>query len=94
MQRHIVVICNEDNHTNEVTGITKVTPALTGQLAVKIPGYFDNVLHAKVKGRGEKREYIWETVPNGLYTARTRMQGIEPEIAQDFSLLIKDSDAQ
>tara|TARA_R110000824_G_scaffold8204_7_gene37129 strand:+ start:169 stop:906 length:738 start_codon:yes stop_codon:yes gene_type:complete len=94
MQRHIVVICHEANHTNEVTGITKVTPALTGQLAVKIPGYFDNVLHAKVKGRGEKREYIWETVPNGLYTARTRMQGIEPEIAQDFSLLIKDSDAQ
>jgi len=28
-----------------------------------------------------------------LYTARTRMQGIEPEIAQDFSLLIKDSNA-
>lgn len=91
LDRHIVVICHEANHTNDVTGITKVTPALTGQLASKIPGYFDNVLHAKVKGRGEKREYIWETVPNGLYIARTRTQGLDTEIPQDFSLLIKEA---
>lgn len=90
MNRHIVVICHEDNHTNDVTGITKVTPALTGKLATKIPGYFDNVLHAKVKGKGDKREYIWETVPSGLYTARTRTQGIDPEIPQDFNLLMKN----
>ena len=90
MRKNIIVICHESTHQNDVTGVVKITPAMTGQLAVRLPGYFDEVLHCGVKGRGDKAEYIWETRPTGLAVARTRNPSLSPVIPQDFAGLLPE----
>ena len=86
--KNIIMICHESTHQNEVTGVIKITPALTGQLALRLPGYFDEVLHAKVKGKGDKTGYLWETRPNGLAIARTRRLDLQPEIEQNLETIL------
>ena len=88
MQKNIVVICHEDTKENETTGIVKIVPSLTGKLAGIIPSYFDYVLHAVVKGKGDKASYIWQTRPSGVYTARVRNPNLDPEMPQNFDLLL------
>jgi len=88
MQKNLVIICHEDSKENETTGIVKIVPSLTGKLAGIIPSYFDYVLHATVKGRGDKASYIWQTRPSGVYTARVRNPNLDPEMPQDFDTLL------
>ena len=88
MQKNLVIICHEDSKENETTGIVKIVPSLTGKLAGIIPSYFDYVLHATVKGRGDKASYIWQTRPSGVYTARVRNPNLDPEMPQEFDTLL------
>jgi len=88
MQKNLVVICHEDSKENETTGIVKIVPSLTGKLAGIIPSYFDYVLHATVKGRGDKTSYLWHTRPSGVYIARVRNPALDAEMPQNFDLLL------
>mgnify|MGYP003133049296 FL=1 len=88
MQKNLIIVCHEDSKENETTGIVKIVPSLTGKLAGIIPSYFDYVLHAVVKGKGDKASYIWQTRPSGVYTARVRNPNLEAEMPQNFDTLL------
>lgn len=91
---NIVVIGHLQVVRDEETGsIIDIQPLLTGQLAVKVPGYFDEVYCAFTRVKEGKTEYYLRTAPRGLYKARSRISGVEhrlpDEIPNDFSALTK-----
>jgi len=94
MDCNVVVLAHLELVKDEESGaIVKAQPLLTGQLSVKLPGYFDEVYYAfsaLVKG-----EPTWclQTVPKNLYKARSRISGkarILPDaIPNDYAVLSK-----
>lgn len=82
---NVVYLAHEKAYANEVTGIEKGVPALTGQLGDTIPRFFQEILHARATGGGNNRKYLWETQPAGKFVARTTYTSFEPTIPQDFS---------
>ena len=55
--------------------IVSIDPLLTGQLAQKLPGYFDEVYTAFTKMQQGKEQYIIRTTSWGHYKARSRISG-------------------
>lgn len=88
LNMNLIFIAHERAYASEVTGIEKGVPALTGQLGDIIPRYFDEIWHATVKGRGDQREYLWETAPTGKYIARSRL-GLDSVVPQNFESVLK-----
>lgn len=91
---NIVVIGHLQIVRDEETGaIIDIQPLLTGQLAVKVPGYFDEVYCAFTKVKEGKTEYYLRTAPKGLYKARSRISGVEhkllDEIPNNFAAIQK-----
>ncbi len=78
---------------NETGAVIDIAPLLTGQLSVKIPGYFDEVYIATTKRKLDKTEYLLQTVPVGLKKARSALSGkkhILPDfIPNDYNEVIK-----
>lgn len=68
-------------------------PLLTGQLSIKIPGLFDEVYYATTKTSNKGTEFFLQTVPKGVFTARSRISGkarILPDfVPNDFNEIIR-----
>lgn len=91
---NIVVISHLTIERDEETGsIISVNPLLTGQLAIKVPGYFDEVYYASTRRVGQKTEWVMQTIPVGFYKARSRVSGKErllPDyIPNDYNEIVK-----
>lgn len=86
LNKNLILNCHEAaNIKDEVTGMSSAGPALQKALATNLPRYFDEILYAKAKGKGDDRKYIWCTQSTGMFIARTRHE-IPAEVEQDFSL--------
>lgn len=75
---HLTVI--RDENTGAILG---VEPMLTGQLSVKIPGYFDEVYYHTTKREGGDTKWLIQTVPVGWNKARSRLSG-KQRLLPDF----------
>jgi len=75
---NIVVIAHLEIKTDAKTGaIIGIEPLLTGQLAIRVPGYFEEVYCAFTKPKqGGGTEWYLRTIPMGMYKARSTMSGI------------------
>jgi len=98
----IIVICHLEIKTDQKSGATlAIQPLLGGQLAIKIPGYFEEVYLANSRtittGKDTKTpkkttQYYLKTVPQGLFEARSTFSGKEnllpEEIPNDYPTLL------
>ena len=76
IKANIVLIGHWKVDTDSKTGaILSIDPMLTGQLSVKVPGYFDEVYAAATKTGQSGTKYVLRTVPRGLYKARSTVSG-------------------
>lgn len=84
---HLNIERDEDSGT-----IVKVQPMLTGQLAIKIPGYFDEVYYHTTKREGGETKFLMQTVPIGWNHGRSRLSGKQrllPDVIEnDYSVLM------
>jgi hypothetical protein len=82
---------NIDNKTGNILG---AEPLLTGDLAKKVPGYFDEVYAAVVKPVAGKEEFILRLVSRSYYKARSRLCGMEgllpKEIPNNYNTLMSE----
>ena len=75
---NVILIGHWKTSTDAKTGnIISVDPLLTGDLAEKVPGYFDEVYSATTRQKGGKEEFILRTITRGYYKARSRISGLE-----------------
>jgi len=75
---NIVLIAHMELDKDEETGaILSAHPMLTGQLAIKMPGYFDEVYYTSTRKEGDKVKWMVQTVPIGVKMARSRLSGKE-----------------
>lgn len=78
MNCNIVVLSHMDVVKDDETGaILEVKPLMTGQLAIRMPGYFDEVYYTAVRKEGDKVKYMVQTISIGLKNARSRLSGKE-----------------
>lgn len=72
--------------------LLSIDPMLTGQLSVKVPGYFDEVYAAATKTGQSGTQFILRTVPRGLYKARSTISGpyrlLPEEIPNNYFSLV------
>ena len=75
---NLVIIAHVELDKDEETGaILGAHPMLTGQLAIRMPGYFDEVYYTSVRKEGDKVKWLVQTVPIGVKMARSRLSGKE-----------------
>lgn len=91
---NLIVIAHLDIKTDAETGaIIGIEPLLTGQLAVRIPGYFEEVYCAFTRTVGDKTTWYLRTIPRGYYKARSTMSGraslLPPELPNTYSAVIQ-----
>jgi len=91
---NVVVIGHLNIVQDQETGaVIAVQPLLTGQLATKAPGYFDEVYYSKSKKTKDGTIFVLQTVAQGHYKARSRLSGamrlLPEEIPNDYSELVK-----
>lgn len=91
---NLIVIAHLNIHTDQETGaIVGIEPLLTGQLAVRIPGYFEEVYCAFTRTVGDKTTWYLRTIPRGYYKARSTMSGraslLPPELPNTYSAVIQ-----
>jgi hypothetical protein len=78
MQCNVVMMGHLEIKMNQETGaIIAVEPLLTGQLSTKIPGYFDEFYHTRVRLKEGKSVFELQTVAKGFFKARSGLRGIE-----------------
>jgi len=95
---NLVICAHLDTITNEDGSVIGFKPLLTGQLAVRIPGYFDEVYISTTKrvkkGNDMVTDYFLQTTPIGLKKARSALSGkkrLLPDfIPNDYNELIKE----
>jgi len=81
---NIVLIAHMDIVTDQESGnIIAIQPLLTGQLAVRVPGSFDEVYYATTRREGQVTKWLLQTSPIGLKDARSRLSGKE-HLLPDF----------
>lgn len=90
IQKFINLPCNLvlTAHLNIITdqesgAVIDVTPLFTGTLSTKIPGLFDEVYYATAQTKGGTTNWFLQTVPKGLYSARSRISGSQ-RLLPDF----------
>lgn len=74
---NILVIGHLRTKTDDDGNILDIEPLLTGDLSVRIPGYFDEVYVATTQLKGGKTEYVLQTATRGFLKARSRLSGRE-----------------
>lgn len=80
---NLVIIAHMDIVKDDETGqVLEIKPLITGQLAVRLPGYFDEVYYTSTKRTGEKVEFLIQTIPIGMKNARSRLSGLEGKLPQ------------
>jgi len=92
---NLVLIAHLNIITDQETGaVLGIDPLLTGQLAVRVPGYFEEVYCAftRTKEGGGVQWYL-RTIPRGFYKARSTLSGREgfmpPEIDNTYDAVIQ-----
>ena len=91
---NLIVIAHLDIKTDNETGaIVGIEPLLTGQLAVRVPGYFEEVYCSFTRTTGDKTSWYLRTIPRGYYKARSTMSGklslLPPELPNNYAAVIK-----
>jgi len=79
---NVIVTCHEDTDKDEVTGRMFKSLDLTGKLAGKMPGYFNEFWHCEVQQlTGKEPAYVVRTRGDMIYAARTsyKLEAIEPQ---------------
>jgi hypothetical protein len=80
------------NRDEETGNIINVQPMLTGQLGVRVPGYFDEVYYHSTRKEGSETKWIIQTVPVGWNKARSRLSGrdrlLPDYIENNYSVLM------
>ena len=100
LQRFVNLPCNLvlTAHVELVTdaesgAVIDAHPLLTGQLSIKVPGLFDEVYYATTKTKGTETQFFLQTVPKGVFGARSRISGKErllPDfVPNDFAEIMK-----
>jgi len=90
---NVIIIGHWNIKTDQKTGnIISIDPMLTGQLSVKVPGYFDEV-YAHFTGMKEGKErFYFRTVPMQMYKARSTVSGpnrlLPDEIDNNYEALM------
>lgn len=74
---NILVLGHLKTKTDEAGNVIEIEPLLTGDLSVRLPGYFDEVYIATTQLKGGKTEYVLQTGTKGLLKARSRISGRE-----------------
>lgn len=92
---NLVLIAHLDIKTDQETGaVLGIDPLLTGQLSVRVPGYFEEVYCAFTKTKeGGGVEWYLRTVPRGFYKARSTLSGkdgfLPYELPNNYEAVIK-----
>jgi hypothetical protein len=75
--RNVVVTCHEDTSKDEMTGRLFKAVDLTGKMANRIPGYFNELWHCEVRQQpGKDPEYVIRTRSDSIYGARTSFRSL------------------
>jgi hypothetical protein len=73
---HVIMLGHWKVQVDQKTGaILSVDPLLTGQLAEKVPGYFDEVYAFFTRVMQGKDHFYFRTVSQNLYKARSTLSG-------------------
>ena len=81
---NVIVVCHEATDKDEVTGRLFKSLDLTGKLAGKMPGYFNEFWHCEVQQlTGKDAAYVIRTRGDMTYAARTsyKLESVEPQSA-------------
>jgi adenosyl cobinamide kinase/adenosyl cobinamide phosphate guanylyltransferase len=70
---HFICTAHEYYEKDELSGRIWCLPQTIGQLRSNISGYFDEVYHARVNQTKGGHEYLLDTKPTGIITAKTRL---------------------
>lgn len=82
---NVVVIAHLQLKTDEDGVVISADPMLTGQLAVKVPGYFEECYRATTQGAAASggSQYVLQTITKGIYKARSGLSA-EYRILPDY----------
>lgn len=91
---NLVIIAHMDIVKDDETGaVLEIKPFITGQLSVRLPGYFDEVYYTSTTKVGEKVDWWLQTVPIGMKNARSRLSGkqslLPHRVPNDYAELMK-----
>ena len=91
---HVVILGHWNIKTDPKTGnIISIDPMLTGQLSVKVPGYFDEVYAFFSENKEGKERFFFRTVSRSFYKARSTISGprllLPAEIGNHYESLMK-----
>lgn len=82
--RHFFMTCHEATDKDEMSGRLFKAVDLTGKMANRIPGYFNEFWHTEVKQvTGQEPQYAVRTRSDLIYSARTTFRSLETVEAQD-----------
>jgi hypothetical protein len=83
LECNVVVIAHLQLKTDDQGVVISADPMLTGQLAVKVPGYFEECYRATTQMKGGATEYVLQTITKGIYKARSGLSS-EYRILPDY----------
>lgn len=76
LECHVIMLGHWAINTDARTGaIISVDPMLTGNLSVKVPGYFNEIFAFFSRTREGKEQFYFRTVSQGFYKARSTISG-------------------
>ena len=95
---NLVLTAHVDIVTDAESGaVIDARPLLTGQLSTKVPGLFDEVYFATAQTKGQVTNFFLQTVPKGMFGARSRISGKErhlPDfVPNDYNEIIRLANA-
>jgi hypothetical protein len=70
-----------DQETGAILG---AEPLLTGQLSIRVPGYFEETWLSFSRIREKKTQYYLRLAPKGFYKARSTLRGIEQILPEEL----------
>jgi hypothetical protein len=75
---HVVITAHEELMKDELSGRIMGVPLITGKLKFRLPLYFSELYHSRIKRQGDKHEYVFMTRDDALYGAKSRMAARAP----------------
>lgn len=80
----LFVTAHIQRNTNDLTQVIEMLPLVTGKLAGKIGLYFDEVWYTKVKGMGDKRQYVFQTHSDAMFKQAKSRWGVPDNIESNW----------
>jgi hypothetical protein len=85
-----IVNCHLGKDKDGSTGAMLFGPQIKGSTGDQLEKFFDIVLFARVRAaKGGTAQFYWQTKPDPQRNAKDRLNILEPEMAQDFSVIFK-----